>query len=83
MKNLFIGINFSKEKIDATVISAIGLVEQSARVSNEFKSTVSGYRQLLKSAKDGLRVMRRSNPRNLSVGKSETGCGDCLFFTCH
>ena len=25
MKNLFIGIDFSKEKIDATVISAIGL----------------------------------------------------------
>lgn len=52
MKNLFIGIDFSKEKIDATVISAIGLVEQSARVSNEFKSTVSGYRQLLKWVKE-------------------------------
>ena len=45
MKNLFIGIDFSKEKIDATVISAIGLVEQSARVSSEFKTTTSGYRQ--------------------------------------
>lgn len=48
MKNLFIGIDFSKEKIDATVISAIGLAEQSARVSSEFKSTTCGYRQLLK-----------------------------------
>lgn len=48
MKNLFIGIDFSKEKIDATMISAIGLVEQSARVSCEFKTTTSGYRQFLK-----------------------------------
>lgn len=48
MKNLFIGIDFSKEKIDATVISAVGLVEQSARVSSEFKTTTSGYRQFLK-----------------------------------
>lgn len=48
MKNLFVGIDFSKEKIDATVISAIGLVEQSARVSSEFKTTACGYRQFLK-----------------------------------
>ena len=48
MKNLFIGIDFSKEKIDATVISAIGLVEQSAKVSSEFKTTACGYRQFLK-----------------------------------
>ena len=34
MKNLFIGIDFSKEKIDVTVISAMGLEEMSARVFN-------------------------------------------------
>ena len=48
MKNLFIGIDFSKEKIDVTMISAIGLTEQSARVSSEFKATPCGYRQFLK-----------------------------------
>ncbi len=31
MKNLFIGIDFSKEKIDVTIITAQGLEELSAR----------------------------------------------------
>lgn len=52
MKNLFIGIDFSKEKIDVTVISAMGLEEMSARVFNEFKSTVCGYRKFLKWVKE-------------------------------
>lgn len=46
MKKLFIGIDFSKEKIDVAVISAEGLTETAGRVFNEFKSTTSGYRQL-------------------------------------
>lgn len=46
MKKLFIGIDFSKEKIDVAVISADGLTETAGRVFNEFKSTSSGYRQL-------------------------------------
>lgn len=46
MKKLFIGIDFSKEKIDVAVISADGLTETAGRVFNEFKSTTSGYRQL-------------------------------------
>ena len=48
MKNLFIGIDFSKEKVDVAIIFADGLTETAARVFNEFKTTVSGYRQLVK-----------------------------------
>ena len=48
MKNLFIGIDFSKEKVDVAIISAEGLVETSERVSNEFKNSVSGFKQLVK-----------------------------------
>ena len=48
MKNLFIGIDFSKEKVDVAVIFAEGLVETSVRVFNEFKNSVSGYKQLVK-----------------------------------
>lgn len=48
MKNLFIGIDFSKEKVDVAIISAEGLVETSARVFTEFKNSVSGYKQLVK-----------------------------------
>ena len=48
MKNLFIGIDFSKEKVDVAIISADGLVEKGQRVFNEFKTTVSGYKQLVK-----------------------------------
>lgn len=50
MKNLFIGIDFSKEKIDAAIIFAEGVNEKAPRVFNEFKATVSGYRQLVKWA---------------------------------
>jgi len=48
MKNLFIGIDFSKEKVDVAIISAEGLVETSVRVFNEFKNSVSGHKQLVK-----------------------------------
>ena len=48
MKNLFIGIDFSKEKVDVAVIFAEGLAETSVRVFNEFKNSVSGYKQLVK-----------------------------------
>lgn len=48
MKKLFIGIDFSKEKVDVAIICAEGLSETAARVSSEFKNSVSGYRQLLK-----------------------------------
>ena len=48
MKKLFIGIDFSKEKVDVAVIFAEGLVETSVRVFNEFKNSVSGYKQLVK-----------------------------------
>lgn len=48
MKKLFVGIDFSKEKIDVAIIFAEGLSETSMRVSNEFKNSVSGYKQLVK-----------------------------------
>ena len=36
MKNLFIGVDFSKEKVDVAIILADGLAETAARVFNEF-----------------------------------------------
>ena len=48
MKNLFIGIDFSKEKIDATIITASGLEELSARVFETFNTTTSGYNKLVR-----------------------------------
>lgn len=48
MKKLFIGIDFSKEKVDVAVISAEGLTEIYPRVTSEFKNSVSGFKQLVK-----------------------------------
>lgn len=48
MKKLFIGVDFSKESVDVAVIFADGLHETASRVFNEFKTSVSGYRQLVK-----------------------------------
>jgi transposase len=48
MKNLFVGIDFSKEKIDATIITASGLEELSSRVSEIFPTTTSGYNKLVR-----------------------------------
>ena len=48
MKKLFVGIDFSKEKIDVAIIFAEGLTETSMRLFNECKNSVSGYKQLVK-----------------------------------
>lgn len=48
MKNLFIGIDFSKEKVDVSVIMSTGLSETSQRECNSFKNSVSGFKQLVK-----------------------------------
>ena len=48
MKKLFVGIDFSKEKVDVAVISAEGLIETAPRVFNEFKNSVSGFKQLVR-----------------------------------
>lgn len=48
MKNLFIGIDFSKETVDVAVITAIGLSETAQRKCNGFKNSISGFRQLAK-----------------------------------
>lgn len=48
MKKLFIGIDFSKEKVDVTVITAVGLSETAQRECCEFRNSVSGFKQLAK-----------------------------------
>ena len=48
MKKLFVGIDFSKEKIDVAVISATGLSEMSPKGYNQFKNGVQGFRLLVK-----------------------------------
>ena len=51
MKNVFIGIDFSKEKVDVAVVFAEGLTETAARAFSEFKNSVSGFKQLTKWVK--------------------------------
>lgn len=51
MKKIFIGVDFSKEKIDVVMISADGLNETAPRVFEEFKNNKSGYNQLVKWVK--------------------------------
>ena len=42
MKKIFIGIDFSKEKFDATVIKAEGVEERAERQHEVFDNKVSG-----------------------------------------
>jgi transposase len=51
MKKVFIGIDFSKLKFDATVIKADGIAESSARVHSSFTNDVKGYREFLRWVK--------------------------------
>ena len=51
MKKIFIGIDFSKEKFDATLIQAEGLKECAPSVHEVFDNKTSGYRRLVKWAK--------------------------------
>ena len=48
MKKIFIGIDFSKEKFDATVIKAEGVEERAERQHEVFDNKVSGFRCLLR-----------------------------------
>lgn len=48
MKKLFIGIDFAKEKFDATVIEACGLKEFGCREHAAFANTAKGFRQFHK-----------------------------------
>ncbi len=52
MKNLFVGIDFSKEKFNVTAIKAVGVEECGPRAINEFKMTTAGFRSLLKWVED-------------------------------
>lgn len=67
MKKLFIGIDFAKEKFDASIISASGLKETDVRQHGTFGNDKSGFRQFIKWVKIN------------SVGTSETEwlfCGE-------
>ena len=48
MKKIFIGIDFSKEKFDATLIKAEGVEERAERQHEVFDNKVSGFRRLLR-----------------------------------
>ena len=48
MKKIFIGIDFSKEKFDATLIKAEGVKECGPSVHEVFDNKTSGYRRLVK-----------------------------------
>ena len=48
MKKLFIGIDFSKEKVNVSIIFAKGLSETEKRVFNEFKTTTADYDNFVK-----------------------------------
>ncbi len=51
MKKIFIGIDFSKEKFDATVIKAVGVEESAERKHEVFDNKESGFRRLLRWVK--------------------------------
>lgn len=51
MKKIFIGIDFSKEKFDATVIKAEGVEERADRQHEVFDNKLSGFRRLLRWVK--------------------------------
>ena len=61
MKNLFIGVDFSKEKIDVVMISANGLNETAPRMSNEFENNKSGFNKLVKWVKKNSDELDDSN----------------------
>lgn len=48
MKKLFIGIDFSKEKFDATIILACGMEEIGQRAYGTFENAPKGFRQFFK-----------------------------------
>ena len=54
MKKIFIGIDFSKEKFDATVIKAEGVEERAERKHEVFNNKVSGFRRLIKWVKSSV-----------------------------
>ena len=47
MKKIFIGIDFSKEKFDATLIKSEGLKECAPSVHEVFNNKTSGFRSLV------------------------------------
>ena len=51
MKKNFIGIDFSKEKFDATLIKAEGLKECAPSMHEVFDNKTSGFRRLVKWVK--------------------------------
>ena len=62
MKKLFIGIDFSKEKVDVAIIFADGLSEMGNRVFNQFNTTTAGYGKLVKWVKQNSNGTDPSDP---------------------
>lgn len=79
MKNLFIGIDFSKEKVDVAIIAAKGLHETSERVYNMFKSTTAGYRQLVKWVEENSRGEERESWLFCGENTGDYSKGLCNF----
>lgn len=59
MKKFFIGIDFSKQKFDATAIKAEGITETAPRVYQSFTNDTSGFREFekwMKSESNGMEI---------------------------
>lgn len=59
MKKFFIGIDFSKQKFDATAIKAEGITETAPRVYQSFTNDTSGFRAFekwMKSESNGMEI---------------------------
>lgn len=68
MKN-FIGIDFSKEKLDATIILACGMNEIGSREYGCFPNNTTGYRKLCIGLKQTLGIQLLRN--GYSVEKTQ------------
>ena len=74
MKKIFIGIDFSKEKFDATLIQAEGLKECAPSVHEVFYNKTSDYRRLVKWVKahaEGFAAGRGIKGQSLFFPKDE------------
>ena len=75
MKKIFIGIDFSKEKFDATLIKAEGLKECAPSMHEVFDNKTSGFRRLVRWVKATIcawSVPTRSNTLQVFCGQRMT-----------
>ena len=69
MKKIFIGIDFSKEKFDATLIKAEGVKECGPSVHEVFDNKTSGYRHSL--VRQRVALTNRRSEKRLTQEKSD------------